>query len=67
MKIRAGSLISFAPDGFELGDVGIVLELIDEEPNRCGSQEIRIWWCCDGQIEYFLFEPFGSTETVLRY
>ena len=66
MKIRVGSLISFNPDGVELGEIGIVLELVDEGLNF-GSQEIRIWWCCDGQIEYFLFEPFGSTETVLRY
>jgi len=65
MKMRVGSLISFNPDG--VGDVGIVLELIDEEPNRCGIQELRVWWCSDGQIEHFLFDPFGDSETVLRY
>ena len=56
----------------EDGDVGIVLDLIDKEPKANGHQEIMIWWCYENArkgigIESFSFEPFGETETVLRY
>ena len=68
MKIRVGSLIKFLEDG----DVGIVLELVDEEPDEEGEQQIMIWWCRENAkrrtgIETFAFEPFGDSETVLRY
>lgn len=68
MSIRVGSLIQYLDDG----DVGIVLELLDKEPRLNGHQEILIWWCYENArkgvgIESFSFEPYGDTETVLRY
>lgn len=68
MKIRVGSLIRFLEDG----DVGIVLDLIDQEPDSEGCQQIMIWWCHENAkkrvgIEDFVFEPLGDSEIVLRY
>ena len=68
MSIRVGSLIQFLDDG----DVGIVLKLVDKEPKANGHQEVMIWWCYENArkgigVELFCFEPFGDTETVLRY
>ena len=66
--VRVGSLIQYLEDG----DIGIILELVDEKPKANGHQEVMIWWCYENArkgigIESFSFEPFGETETVLRY